>query len=86
MLFMQNRFQGSPDDFAMVVSVPIVHKKENGNTLDASIVDRVDKLSGPRVVECWERDPYDEPPCCEKSYSQMAVPSKPFDRGIGRIL
>jgi MYXO-CTERM domain-containing protein len=56
-LSMQNNYQGPPEDFAMVVPVPVVLQKENVRTLPAAIFDRVDKLAAPRLVEYWEEDP-----------------------------
>ena len=56
-LSMQNNYQGPPEDFAMVVPVPVVLQKENVKTLDNAIFDRVDELAAPRLVEYWERDP-----------------------------
>jgi hypothetical protein len=56
-LSMQNNYQGPPSDFAMVVPVPVVLKKENVKTLPHEIFARVDKLSAPRLVEYWEEDP-----------------------------
>ena len=61
-LSMQNNYQGPPEDFAMVVPVPIVLKEDNVKTLPADIFDRVDKLAAPRLVEYWEQDPCYEPP------------------------
>ena len=62
-LSMQNNYQGPPDDFAMVVPVPVVLQKENVKTLPHEIFARIDKLSAPRLVEYWEMDPcYVEPP------------------------
>ncbi|HUS67002.1 MAG TPA: DUF2330 domain-containing protein [Kofleriaceae bacterium] len=56
-LSMQNNYQGPPEDFAMVVPVPVVLQKENVKTLPHEIFARVDKLSAPRLVEYWEIDP-----------------------------
>ena len=56
-LSMQNTYQGPPEDFAMVIPVPEVLQQENVKTLDAKVFARVDKLSAPRLVEYWERDP-----------------------------
>lgn len=56
-LSMQNNYQGPPENFAMVVPVPIVLQKENVKTLPAEIFARVDRLSAPRLVEYWEQDP-----------------------------
>jgi MYXO-CTERM domain-containing protein len=56
-LSMQNNYQGPPQDFAMVVPVPVVLQKENVKTLPREIFTRVDQLSAPRLVEYWEQDP-----------------------------
>src|SRR6187455_1466422 len=46
-LSMQNNYQGPPENFAMVVPVPVVLQKENVKTLPHEIFARVDKLSAP---------------------------------------
>lgn len=56
-LSMQNNYQGPPEDFAMVVPVPVVLQEENVKTLPREIFARVDKLAAPRLVEYWEQDP-----------------------------
>ncbi|MCG8424894.1 MAG: DUF2330 domain-containing protein [Proteobacteria bacterium] len=56
-LSMQNHYQGPPDNFAMVVPVPVVLQEENVKTLDKQIFQRVDQLAAPRLVEYWEQDP-----------------------------
>jgi hypothetical protein len=56
-LSMQNNYQGPPEDFAMVVPVPVVLQKENVRTLAPEIFSRVDQLAAPRLVEYWEQDP-----------------------------
>ncbi len=56
-LSMQNNYQGPPEDFAMVIPVPVVLKKENVKTLKKEIFSRVDTLAAPRLVEYWEVDP-----------------------------
>ncbi|MDP2270594.1 MAG: DUF2330 domain-containing protein [Archangium sp.] len=62
-LSMQNNYQGPPEDFAMVIPVPVVLKKENVKTLKKEIFTRIDALAAPRLVEYWEIDPcYVEPP------------------------
>jgi hypothetical protein len=60
-LSMQNSYQGPPQDFAMVVPVPVVLQKENVKTLTRDVFDRVDKLTAPRLVEYWEQDPCPRP-------------------------
>jgi MYXO-CTERM domain-containing protein len=56
-LAMQNDYQGPPEDFAMVVPVPVVLSEETVKTLPKEVFDRVDKLAAPRLVEYWEEDP-----------------------------
>jgi hypothetical protein len=54
---MSNTYQGPPENFAMVVPVPVVLKKTDVKTLPPDVFDRVDSLSAPRLVEYWEQDP-----------------------------
>ncbi|HEV8321947.1 MAG TPA: DUF2330 domain-containing protein [Myxococcota bacterium] len=56
-LSMRNDYKGPPEDFAMVVPVPVVLKEENVKTLPHAVFERVDKLAAPRLVEYWEEDP-----------------------------
>ncbi|MEW5742768.1 MAG: DUF2330 domain-containing protein [Myxococcota bacterium] len=56
-LSMQNNYQGPPEDFAMVVPVPVVLKKENVKTLSKAVFQKIDRLAAPRLVEYWETDP-----------------------------
>ncbi len=68
-LSMQNNYQGPPEDFAMVVPVPVVLQEENVKTLPREIFSRVDKLAAPRLVEYWEQDP-----CRPMVMEEMARP------------
>ncbi len=56
-LSMQNAYQGPPQNFAMVVPVPVVLEEANVKTLPREIFARVDQLAAPRLVEYWEQDP-----------------------------
>jgi hypothetical protein len=56
-LSMQNNYQGPPEDFALVVPVPVVLQKENVKTLPREVFRRIDQLAAPRLVEYWEQDP-----------------------------
>ncbi len=56
-LSMQNNYQGPPENFAMVVPVPVVLQEGDVKTLERSVFDRVDQLAAPRLVEYWEQDP-----------------------------
>ncbi len=56
-LSMQNNYQGPPENFAMVVPVPVVLQKENVKTLPRDVFSKIDQLDAPRLVEYWEQDP-----------------------------
>jgi MYXO-CTERM domain-containing protein len=56
-LSMQNDYQGPPEDFALVIPVPVVLQEGDVKTLPKEVFDRVDKLAAPRLVEYWEEDP-----------------------------
>jgi hypothetical protein len=60
-LSMQNNYQGPPKDFAMVVPVPVVLKKKQVKTLSHNVFSTLDRLTAPRLVEYWERDPCARP-------------------------
>jgi MYXO-CTERM domain-containing protein len=74
-LSMANNYQGPPQDFAMVVPVPVVLQEGDVKVLPADIFDRVDKLAAPRLVEYWEQDPcYVEPPYADYEEAEMMAP------------
>jgi hypothetical protein len=56
-LSMQNAYKGPPENFAMVVPVPVVLQKENVKTLKKELFEKIDRLTAPRLVEYWEQDP-----------------------------
>lgn len=56
-LSMQNAYEGPPEDFAMVVPVPIVLEQANVRTLPRAVFSRLEELTAPRLVEYWEQDP-----------------------------
>jgi hypothetical protein len=65
---MANDYQGELKDFAIVVPVPVVLKKEQVHIGDPKILERLDAFSAPRLVEYFDRDP------CAPVYPQ-ALPS-----------
>ncbi len=89
-LSMQNNYQGPPKDFALVIPVPVVLKKEDVKTLPKEIFGRVNKLDSPRLVEYWEQDPCaPEPPMRHysgvkrsRASSAPRPPAKPADLGV----
>ncbi|MBU7582511.1 MAG: DUF2330 domain-containing protein [Nostoc sp. TH1S01] len=56
-LTMANDFKGEVKDFAMVVPVPTVIKKEQVRVAPPKIVERLDAFSAPRLVEYFDSDP-----------------------------
>jgi hypothetical protein len=56
-LSMQNTYAGPPQDFAMVVPVPVVLHEANVKVLPREVFAQVDRLTAPRLVEYWEEDP-----------------------------
>ena len=60
---MYNDYKGDVKDFAMVVPVPVVLRKDDIHVVDQSIFQRLNDYSAPRLVEYWDQNPcnnYDE--------------------------
>jgi hypothetical protein len=75
-LSMSNNYKGPAGDFAMVVPVPVVLKKENVKTLPLDIFKKLEALSAPRLVEYWEEDP-----CAPVGYAEDKMMSAPPSAG-----
>ncbi len=56
-LTMANDYQGEVKDFAIVVPVPTVLKKEQVKVAKPTIIERLDAFSAPRLVEYFDSDP-----------------------------
>jgi hypothetical protein len=56
-LTMANDYQGEVKDFAIVVPVPVVLKKEQVEVANPTIMERLDAFSAPRLVEYFDPDP-----------------------------
>lgn len=59
-LTMANDFQGDVKDFALVVPVPVVLKREQVQIGDPKILERLDAFSAPRLVEYFDPNPCQE--------------------------
>ncbi len=70
-LTMSNDYQGEVKDFAMVVPVPVVLKKEQVHVGEGKILQRLDDFSAPRLVEYFDDDP------CQIS---------PYESSFGRLM
>jgi len=75
-LAMQNNYQGPPENFAMVVPVPVVLGEDDVKILERAVFDRVDQLAAPRLVEYWEQDPCYNPPPARRSGGGMKSQSR----------
>jgi hypothetical protein len=60
-LTMANDYQGNLKDFALVVPVPVVLKKEQVNVGEPQTLQRLDAFSAPRLVEYFDPNPCDAP-------------------------
>jgi hypothetical protein len=56
-LTMSNDYKGELTDFALVVPVPVVLKREQIHVGDRKYVERLDAYSAPRLVEYFDEDP-----------------------------
>lgn len=56
-LTMANDYQGNVKDFAIIVPVPVVLQKEQVNVGDSKVLERLDAISAPRLVEYFDADP-----------------------------
>jgi hypothetical protein len=69
-LTMVNDFQGSPDEFAMVVPVPTFVERGQINVGNMGAIDHLDAYTAPRLVEYFDEDP------CRVSEIEMALQLK----------
>ncbi|MGE3631943.1 MAG: DUF2330 domain-containing protein [Sandaracinaceae bacterium] len=83
-LSMRNAYEGPPENFAMVVPVPVVLQQEDVHTLPSELFDKVDTLAAPRLVEYWETDPCNpEPPYQMMRMAAMADSASTESEGSG---
>ena len=67
-LTMANDFRGDPKEFAVVIPVPSVLKREQIHVGDKALIDHLDAYSAPRLVEY-----FDENPCARREIGQPVV-------------
>jgi hypothetical protein len=84
LLTMANDYEGDPKDFAIVIPVPTVIKKEAVKVVEKAEMDHLDAYSAPRLVEYFDEDPcrsFGE--AKEALDAVFSVPSGPFRHGDG---
>src|SRR5258708_9451384 len=67
---MANDYEGEPKDFAIVIPVPTVIKKNAVKIVDKAAIDHIDAYSAPRLVEYFDDDP-----CNQMLYEMVASPA-----------
>lgn len=77
---MASDYQGDPKDFALVIPVPTVVKKEDIHVVDQVVVNRLDKYSEPRLVEYPDEDP------CEPRRYATAMPVPAPAAGLEEVV
>ncbi|MFT3711446.1 MAG: DUF2330 domain-containing protein [Archangium sp.] len=84
-LSMQNNYRGPASDFALVIPVPVILKKENVKTLPRTVFDRIDTLASPRLVEDYEPGncPPMPVPTMAPTVEMSAAPTKNMPRDLG---
>src|SRR5262249_56748669 len=56
---MANDFRGDPKEFAVVIPVPAVLKREPSHRGEKALIDHLDAYSSPRLVEYFDPNPCD---------------------------
>ncbi|XHX77430.1 MAG: DUF2330 domain-containing protein [Stenomitos frigidus ULC029] len=78
-LTMANDYQGEVKDFAIVVPVPVVLRKDQIKVADPKIIERLDAFSAPRLVEY-----FDEDPCDQGGYPRSALAPSAASSGMAQ--
>ncbi|HWM94554.1 MAG TPA: DUF2330 domain-containing protein [Thermoanaerobaculia bacterium] len=71
-LTMANDFKGDPKEFAVVIPVPSVLKKEQIHVAEPALLDHLDAYSAPRLVEY-----FDENPCEQRHFEDRVMSAAP---------
>lgn len=76
---MRNDYRGELTEFALVVPVPVVLKKDDVKILDQKIFERLDSYTAPRLVEY-----HDEDPCTPRTRRDAMLSAVPAPTSIPR--
>jgi hypothetical protein len=82
---MSNDFKGKVKDFAMVVPVPNVLKREDITVVERSIFSMLDAYSSPRLVEYFDQNPCSPPPPKLVYMVEDEVAESTVSRSIGFV-
>ena len=64
---MANDFKGAPQEFAMVIPVPVLLQRGQIHVADKALIDHLDAWSAPRLVEYFDPDP------CQRQYPRRSM-------------
>lgn len=79
---MANDYQGTPQEFAIVIPVPEVLERDQIHVTEPAILDHLDAYTAPRLVEYFDRDPCRPPMVMYSSrVGQEAAPQAPAGAG-----
>jgi hypothetical protein len=81
---MSNDYKGELTDFALVVPVPVVLKREQIHVGERKYIERVDAYSAPRLVEYFDEDPCAPQVVMEMAPTAAASAGAPMDDTIRR--
>src|SRR5688572_8378325 len=86
-LTMLNDFKGELTDFALVVPVPVVLKRDDIRVADKKVFERIDAFSAPRLAEYYDANPCDVRRYRMEESSRAPRPSAgragPGDKALG---
>ncbi len=78
---MYNDFKGETKDFAMVVPVPVVLRKDDIKVVDQAIFQKLNDYSAPRLVEYWDENPCYNYESMDAS-KEIAAPNSNVNRAL----
>ncbi len=85
-LTMANDFKGDVKEFAIVVPVPTVIKKEQVKVGNPKIIERLDAFTAPRLVEYFDSDPCAPPVLFSPSARSGVTQESRLDKGRDNVL
>lgn len=88
---MSSDFEGDVKDFAMVIPVPVVLKRDNIRTIPSQIFQTLDNYSSPRLTEYYDENPceqrvmYEYDAVSKMSLEEVAISGNAKDEGKYKV-
>ena len=86
---MANDFRGELKEFAIVIPVPVVPRREQIEIGDKAVLDHLDAFSAPRLVEYFDEDPcaprrkYEAVPMAQAPAPSLGASARARDKALG---